>query len=244
MRRPAPETAPRGAGSRTVQAPCACLSIPCSGRCGRGSASYWGPPTAPHSTASAACASFERGFRQRVAVGVHARAAERSVLQFELQAIARQCFEDLDRLRDDLRADAVTGQYRDFHVRSREEGRENGKDNSANHDKTRFSLHPSPFPRRTARAARSPVLRLERLDLFGVLQREADLVEPVQQVQCLANGSMSNLIAFAAPASLRSAARDPQPAGSLPSACTSRNRRSTIFSSSLITRSPFLRLLL
>src|SRR5436190_12332650 len=32
--------------------------MPCSGRCGRGSASYLGPPTAPHSTASASFASL------------------------------------------------------------------------------------------------------------------------------------------------------------------------------------------
>jgi hypothetical protein len=35
--------------------------MPCSGRLARGSESYWGPPTAPHSTASADLASLSVG---------------------------------------------------------------------------------------------------------------------------------------------------------------------------------------
>jgi len=45
-------------------------------------------------------------------VRIDARAAERRLLELELEAVARQRLQRLHRLRDDFRPDAVTGQYR------------------------------------------------------------------------------------------------------------------------------------
>jgi hypothetical protein len=48
-------------------------------------------------------------------VRVHAGAAERRLLELELEAVARQCLQDLYGLRDDLRPDAVTGEDCNLH---------------------------------------------------------------------------------------------------------------------------------
>ena len=66
-----------GAGSRRGRAPCGCRAMPCSGRSARGSVSYFGPPTAPSSTASALCASASVAGGQRMPARVVAGAADR-----------------------------------------------------------------------------------------------------------------------------------------------------------------------
>ena len=91
--------------------------IPCSGRSARGSVSYCGPPTAPSSTASAACASASVAVGQRILRRVVAGAADRRRLGLDRQAVAAQDVEHLDGFGDDFAADAVAGEDGDLHER-------------------------------------------------------------------------------------------------------------------------------
>ena len=85
----------------------------CSGRSARSSLSYFQSPTAPNSTASAACAKLQRRFGQWMAVrlvGSTADAALPPVSHFRSSA-----FSTLNGLGDDFGADAVARQDCDLH---------------------------------------------------------------------------------------------------------------------------------
>ena len=157
--RPAPGSRSPGAGWRTGRAPCAGRGSPARAAARAASLSYFGSPTAPNSTASAALASASVASRQRMAVRVVGGAADQRLLDLERQARARRA-----RARacgDDLGADAVAGQDCDFHVAS----------GSVCIGQTHVG---EPGLRREA-------LGLEGLDLVGVPQRQADVVEAVEQ---------------------------------------------------------------
>ena len=102
-RRPTP-----GAGSRRRRARCAGRSGPASGRTAE--PSHFGPPTAPSSTASAVAAGGERLRGQRVADRVDRGAAERVLLDREVE---RQRLEHADGLGHHLGPDPVAGQADD-----------------------------------------------------------------------------------------------------------------------------------
>src|SRR5207344_236862 len=58
----------------------------------------------------------QRALRQRIAVSVDTRAAKRRALKLDPEPVSRERVEHLDRLRDDLRTYAVTGEYSNFHI--------------------------------------------------------------------------------------------------------------------------------
>ena len=94
-------------------------SNPCSGRLSRGRPSYLVTPDRPEQHRVGCLRERERRVRQRIARRIVARAADRCLLELDLQPSARERLQDLHRLRDDLGTDAVAGQHRDFHVFNR-----------------------------------------------------------------------------------------------------------------------------
>ena len=84
------------------------------GTLGRSSLSYFGSPTAPNRMASASLRQRQRRCRQRIARRPRSRAADRRLLELELQR--RACPSTSQRLGNDFLADAVTRQHCDFHV--------------------------------------------------------------------------------------------------------------------------------
>src|SRR5688572_2357359 len=142
------------AGRRLANSPSSLRmrSMPCSGRCGRGNASYCGPPTAPASTASAARASLSVGSGSGSPCASTPAPPYGASSSSSFSPSRARAFSTL------TACATISG--------------------------------PMPSPASTAifmgSSAEQPglalaVLRLERLDLVGVLEREPDLVEPVQQ---------------------------------------------------------------
>src|SRR6266568_2019232 len=62
------------------------------------------------------CCELQRRRRQGIARGIIRCAADGSLLELELQAFAPEGRQHLDRLGDDLGADAVSGQNGNFHA--------------------------------------------------------------------------------------------------------------------------------
>ena len=139
--------------------------MPCSGRSARGSVSYRGPPTAPSSTASARLRELQRRRGQRIAGGVVAGAADRRLARVSIgrpslrsaSSTLRACATISGPMPSPGRIAIFIGMRSDERAMRGTRGRRSQ-------------------PRLLAQMP-----RLERADLVGVLQREADLVQPVQQ---------------------------------------------------------------
>ena len=61
---------------------------------------------------------LQRRWRQRIAMRVKPGAAKRRLLELQLESVCRQPAQYFQRLRDDFRTDAVTGENCDFHFES------------------------------------------------------------------------------------------------------------------------------
>ena len=147
--RPAP-----GAGWRTGRAPCAGRGSPAPGAwrsAGRRTSGRRPRRTGSHRPASPAQASLPAADRRA------RRSPRRRPAPPRTRTPSSSFFEDAQRLRNDLRPDAVTGQNGDFHVLE--------------------------IPGELRLAP-----RLEGADLVGVAQREADLVEAVEQASACGTG--------------------------------------------------------
>ena len=147
--------------------------MPCSGRNSRGSVSYCGPPTAPISDGVRVLRESQRRRRQRMPGSRHKPAPPIGAVSVAIGSpSARSTSRTRCGFRHDFGADAVTRQDCDLHAFSRV------------HKQKAAPLYPGAASRRESFRSRdcsAQPFRLERANRLGVLQRQADLVQSVQQ---------------------------------------------------------------